>query len=356
VLLLVSNPRSSYPLIDFVNDIKKGGLYILGHVQEDEYNAQSAVKQRRDLTTWLNFVDCTEIKAFVELTVTRTIRAGAQNLLMASGLGGMKPNTLILGFYDHELPIDNFSRGIFRKNRFPWMRGNRKDEIHRSVQLQLPPLRTHPGQQTLTLKDYVGIIKDAVLMGKNVCIARNFAQLDKNTLGKEGYIDVWPMNATEVGEGLVLGPYDSTFLLILQLSCILHMVPFWESRTKLRVMQIIETDGDDTHHQMQQSTLARLLTELRIPAEVRMVHVTRDALLETRNAHGLAPATNWYRTVNQLIKLHSTDAYVVFTGLPHPPNEENMAQQFIQDITVLSDNLPPVMMVYGKSSVVSTSL
>lgn len=29
---------------------------------------------------------------------------------------------------------------------------------------------------------------------------------------------------------------------------------------------------------------------------------------------------------------------VVFTGLPHPPNEENMAQQFIQDITVLSGN------------------
>ena len=43
--------------------------------------------------------------------------------------------------------------------------------------------------------------------------------------------------------GLVLGPYDFTFLLILQLSCILHMVPFWESRTKLRVMQIVETDG-----------------------------------------------------------------------------------------------------------------
>ncbi|XP_058945660.2 solute carrier family 12 member 9 isoform X1 [Pocillopora verrucosa] len=357
VLLLVSNPRSGYPLIDFVNDIKKGGLYILGHVQEGEFDAQLLRGQKRELTTWLNFVDCTEIKAFVELTIARTIRAGARNLLMASGLGGMKPNTLILGFYDHELPVESFSRGIFRKPRLPFMRVQKKDEIYRSVQLQLPPLRTHPGHQKMTLKDYVGIIKDAVLMDKNVCIARNFAQLDKNALGKEGYIDVWPMNTTVVGEaGLVLGPYDFTFLLTLQLSCVLHMVPFWENRSKLRVMQIVETEDDEGNHQTQHRTLTNLLKELRIPAEVRMIHVTQESLSLTRNADGLAPSTNWYRTVNQLIRIHSTDAFVVFTGLPHPPNEENMAQQFIQDITVLSDNLPPVMMVYGKSKVVSTSL
>ncbi|RMX53501.1 hypothetical protein pdam_00017334 [Pocillopora damicornis] len=352
VLLLVSNPRSGYPLIDFVNDIKKGGLYILGHVQEGEFDAQLLRGQKRELTTWLNFVDCTEIKAFVELTIARTIRAGARNLLMASGLGGMKPNTLILGFYDHELPVESFSRGIFRKPRLPFMRVQKKDEIYRSVQLQLPPLRTHPGHQKMTLKDYVGIIKDAVLMDKNVCIARNFAQLDKNALGREGYIDVWPMNTTVK----VLGPYDFTFLLTLQLSCVLHMVPFWENRSKLRVMQIVETEDDEGNHQTQHRTLTNLLKELRIPAEVRMIHVTQESLSLTRNADGLAPSTNWYRTVNQLIRIHSTDAFVVFTGLPHPPNEENMAQQFIQDITVLSDNLPPVMMVYGKSKVVSTSL
>lgn len=356
VLLLVSNPRSGYPLIDFVNDIKKGGLYILGHIQEGGFDVQLLRRQKRELTTWLNFIDCTEIKAFVELTVAQTIRAGAQNLLMTSGLGGMKPNTLILGFYDHELPTESFSRGIFRKPRLPFMRVQRKDEIYRSVLLQLPPLRTHPGHQKMTLKDYVGIIKDAVLMGKNVCIARNFAQLDKNTLGKEGYIDVWPMNTTVVGEGLVLGPYDFTFLLTLQLSCVLHMVPFWENRSKLRVMQIVETGDDEDNHQAQYRTLTNLLKELRIPAEVRMIHITQESLSQTRNADGMAPSTNWYRTVNQLIKIHSTEAFVVFTGLPPPPNEENMAQQFIQDITVLSDNLPPVMMVYGKSKVVSTSL
>lgn len=44
------------------------------------------MRQKRDLTTWLNFVDCTEIKAFVELTVASTIRTGAQSLLMVGNV------------------------------------------------------------------------------------------------------------------------------------------------------------------------------------------------------------------------------------------------------------------------------
>ena len=43
---------------------------------------QTVRKQKSDLTTWLNFVECTEIKAFVDLTVTGNTRTGAQNLLM----------------------------------------------------------------------------------------------------------------------------------------------------------------------------------------------------------------------------------------------------------------------------------
>lgn len=112
ILLLVNSPRSSCPLIDFVNDLKKGGLYVLGHVETEEVVGDSNTQDPTlaQVPHWLNLIDHLKVKAFVELTVAKSVREGLLHLMRLSGMGAMKPNTVILGFLDNEEPQDFLQR------------------------------------------------------------------------------------------------------------------------------------------------------------------------------------------------------------------------------------------------------
>lgn len=59
---------------------------------------------------WTNLVSELGVKAFVELTLCPSVREGTEHLLRLSGLGGMKPNTLVLGFYDDSPPTNSFDK------------------------------------------------------------------------------------------------------------------------------------------------------------------------------------------------------------------------------------------------------
>lgn len=103
ILLLVSNPRHNCALIQFVNSLKKSGLYILGHVHVNEDLDEDTALENKDPSVteahnWLKLVDHLDVKAFTEITVAKSIREGSQQLARISGLGAMKPNTVILGF------------------------------------------------------------------------------------------------------------------------------------------------------------------------------------------------------------------------------------------------------------------
>ncbi|XP_060223893.1 solute carrier family 12 member 9 isoform X2 [Meriones unguiculatus] len=87
LLLLVGNPRSALPLLRLANQLKKGGLYVLGHVTLGDLDSLPADPVQPQYGAWLSLVDLAQVKAFVDLTLSPSVRQGAQHLLRISGLG-----------------------------------------------------------------------------------------------------------------------------------------------------------------------------------------------------------------------------------------------------------------------------
>eukprot|EP00118_Oscarella_pearsei_P012872 m.98052 g.98052 ORF g.98052 m.98052 type:complete len:115 (+) comp36969_c0_seq32:2283-2627(+) len=98
----------------------------------------------------------------------------------------------------------------------------------------------------------------------NVCILRNFQNLDKSHL-KHGTIDVWPLYKVDIEDDNEKG--NPTGLLLLQLAWILHKVHGWKSNTKLRVMIL----SDPRAVELEKKRVNKMMKLLRIPAETRVM-------------------------------------------------------------------------------------
>ncbi|KAM6909466.1 solute carrier family 12 member 3-like [Xenentodon cancila] len=95
--LVLTGPPSQRPtLVDFVGSFTKHvSLMICGDIimeQDSKTRPQEATDR---LVKWLNR---RKVRAFYNPLTSESLRAGAQHLLQASGLGKLKPNTLVLGF------------------------------------------------------------------------------------------------------------------------------------------------------------------------------------------------------------------------------------------------------------------
>ena len=65
ILLLVQNPRTCCSLIDFANALKKGGLYVLGHVYVDNIDELYFDPCATVYSSWLSLVDHLKIKGLI---------------------------------------------------------------------------------------------------------------------------------------------------------------------------------------------------------------------------------------------------------------------------------------------------
>jgi potassium/chloride transporter 9 len=97
ILLLVNDPRRQYKLIQFCNSLKKGGLFVLGHVIVSQDFAAAVPEVRRQQQAWTRYIDFSRIKAFVNIVISPAVEWGARNIVLGSGLGGMRPNIVVMG-------------------------------------------------------------------------------------------------------------------------------------------------------------------------------------------------------------------------------------------------------------------
>ncbi|XP_061163585.1 solute carrier family 12 member 9-like isoform X2 [Saccostrea echinata] len=363
ILLMVANPRQCSELIHFINDIKKGGLYVIGHVKLGSLDSYPKDPVLEENSKWMGLIDYLKVKAFVEVTMANSVSEGLQHLLRLSGMGGMKPNTVCFGFLDDAKPKDMLSvESAGRKRRFFTRLESGKKE---SIDNLFMNVRGEGDPRNLASLEYVKLISDSLKMQKNVCLCRHFDQLSKQSIvhsKKQLFIDVWPVNLFRPDTANF---FDNTCLFMLQLACILTMVPGWKSKTSLRVFLCLNAQTDNTLQKQQK--LDCFLQQLRIKASVKIVtwdHLVQHLPVMSGNSNGKLNLMEKFHPVpeefisaiNQMIISYSSTTAVSFLYLPIPPAESRDNETYLNSLKMLSENLPPTVFVHGLHPVTSTTL
>lgn len=406
VLLLVANPRTCLPLIDFINDLKKSGLYVLGHVitkeavssSKDDYdNGNSAVsainpvlasndnyQQQGDVVQtvtphWLQLVDHMRVKAFVELTADKSVRIGVRHLVRLSGMGAMKPNTVVFGFPEQDYNTKGKRNNETNDKKVDFLSSN-DSQYHSSLfHNEMFPI----GKEKLDPVEYVQMLADILWMNKNLCVCRNFHRLNKerSKLREKTYIDVWPINFACPDQQ---DTFDTAALFMMQLACIVNMVRNWRPLT-LRICVCSMENGNNSGNRSATSDIANitqttsdslsavyaqmsaplaerlrlLLAKLRIAAQLDFVEGW-SAIVANRNnggnSNGNDQMENYYKSVNSLILQRSGNTALSFIYLPRPPPDSALAPYYLTTLSTISANLPPTIFVHGVSTVTSTTL
>uniref|UniRef100_A0A6A7FY59 Solute carrier family 12 member 9 n=2 Tax=Hirondellea gigas TaxID=1518452 RepID=A0A6A7FY59_9CRUS len=414
LLLLVANPRSACPLIDTLNDLKKSGIYILGHVQVSKVAPRDLSEE---YNRWQALVDHLKVKAFVSVTESTDLRTGALQIVRVSGLGALKPNTVLLGFRDDTQPIDFLTRETSRyclKSSSSSILCDWLPLVPREEGAVFPPKGS---AAHLSTHDYVALMHDILCAGKNLALCRSFCMLDKDNIARrrshQSYIDVWPINflCPEISS-----VEDTTSLFTLQLGTILHMVKFWKKNTGFRVFLLVPHEWSSDYLAEQKCKVKDKLLSVRINAEIEAVsfvpptsphqqpeessgaaadgtrgsdhHPLSDSAagsgavggIDARSsnlsatsdasAYPRQPSSNeedtdyqlermtgrYLSSVNLMIRSHSSDSAITFLNIPAPPTLTKKYDMYLDALGRLTQDIGPCIMVHGLSKVTTSCL
>lgn len=261
ILLLANNPRTEWNLIIFCNSLKKGALYVLGHVLKGEF--QSCLPElRQQHLAWLKLVDVSGVKSFVDVVIAPNEREGARNLILSCGLGGMRPNIIVLGFPAELQRPSTVPRGPV---------GTASCSIPPDVRAL--PTDTSRKETPINCETYVGILEDALALNKALAVAYGFDAMrlpgpskvaHYERPSKDQYIDLWPIQIANHSHADT--PTWDTYTMVLQLGTILSFTGTWNQH-KLRVSVFVEHKEEI---ESERTRVRTLLDNLRIPASLRV--------------------------------------------------------------------------------------
>ena len=344
ILLLVHNPRTACALVDFVNSMKKGGLYVLGHVTEGDLETCQCDPTAQEYSDWLGLVDHLKVKAFVEVTMAERVRKGIEQMVRISGIGAMKPNTILLGFRDDTKHVDELQapNSTYSDEKFL--------EYFKSIKKNTK----------ISPEEFVGVIEDTLKLEKNIGLCRGFQKLNTaDQVEKKRYLDVWPVNFLS---GTDTDIRDNTSLFLLQLACIVNMADKW-SNHELRVFMCTSLSSEEDIRK-KDAELRKLLHVLRINAKTCVLVWDHLAMqLQRRHDHddGLSSefssVTPLYLTeANAFIQSKCDDTAVSFIYLPRPPPQADRHASYLEQLEILTRELPPTILVHGVNPVITTTL
>lgn len=294
---------------------------MLAHVIVASDFGSAVPEARRQQAAWKKYIDFSKVKAFVNIAISPGVEWGTRNPVLSAGLGGMRPNIVVMGAYN----LNEFRKAqplVDVPSVPPVERGERKVPDHQATQENGKRVEKQQGllptdecrtEGAISIQSYVAILEDLLLQLQiNVAVAKGFKDLEF-PMPKKGntkkYIDLWPIQmsaeiATKCGEEKqkILTTNFDTYTLILQLGCILDTVPAWKRAYKLRVAVFVEYESDVEEERGRVKTL---LDNLRIQAEILVFWLASGEIKTYQvivNGDSVAAGKVAERAVNEILK------------------------------------------------------
>eukprot|EP00045_Choanoeca_perplexa_P015906 m.206806 g.206806 ORF g.206806 m.206806 type:complete len:938 (-) comp17113_c0_seq1:1520-4333(-) len=379
LLVLVDNCDTG--MLAFCNSLKKGGLLVVAQVivgSLDNYHRVADSLRRY----WADFIKQAKLKAFVHATCADEARAAYRVLISASGLGGLSINTVVLPFFEIAgLTTDRTQAELERSNRLQYT------DLEQKLQRQFAD-DDDVGMDSCNLpvvsvKEYCGIITDALLMSKNVIVGRNFSSGERGKKGRlythtsaKANVDVWiwgdwefrpaqgragwapsvnmhasdsdgpvPLQSmSDVRSSVVMDPSNPMCLEGIVSLLVQFGYLFSRSRLgpgglrhnrklhRLRFIHVLDTDSNDM--EASATRIRELCDEARIEIETEDIKVISPSTLRdlvpafaewcqgaNKPCISAMPAGLQAQTLNAVVKLNSSNTCQVFLPLIEPPPE-----------------------------------